>query len=359
MDTVEPTTTEVNEMTSEMLNLVQAIFDKYVVFPNDEARDATVLWAAHTHVATAFESTPRLAVLSAEPGSGKSRVLELLQELVPSPMCAVYLHPSVIWRTIDQASPCPTILIDEADTLFGRVGSGSARAELRSILNAGHRKGATVPRCVGTQDVRRFKVFAPVALAGLGTLPETIMARAITINMKRRHKGQEVTPLRMRFAAGAFMKAKEMLGEWAIHCQSRLQIAFPEMPVQDRPADVWEPLFAIADLAGGDWHARVAKACIKLTAEEHKQTGSMGVALLNDLREVFELRYKMFTEDIIEALHRADTDTDWSDLSPRTLARVLAEYGVSPTTLREGDRVAKGYRSRDLQIPWDEYLSNG
>ena len=52
---------------------------------DDDTRVAFVLWAAHAHVADAFESTPRLALLSPEPGSGKTRAQEVLELLVPRP----------------------------------------------------------------------------------------------------------------------------------------------------------------------------------------------------------------------------------------------------------------------------------
>jgi hypothetical protein len=129
--------------TLETLEAVQRIFDDYVAFPSDEARDAVVLWTLHTHVFRAFDSTPRLSIRSTEPGSGKSRVLELLESLTPNSLNAISLTPAVLWRLMDHGQP--TILLDEVDTIFGRNGSSSAYLSLRAIINAGHRQGATVP----------------------------------------------------------------------------------------------------------------------------------------------------------------------------------------------------------------------
>ena len=61
-----------------MLDRVEAFLCRFVAFPSEDCLVAATLWAAHTHVVDAFESTPRLALLSPEPGSGKSRVLEVL-----------------------------------------------------------------------------------------------------------------------------------------------------------------------------------------------------------------------------------------------------------------------------------------
>jgi hypothetical protein len=60
------------------------------------------------------------------------------------------------------------------------------------------------------------------------------------------------------------------------------------LPAEDRAADVWEPLVAIADLAGGDWPGRARKACKALTgAADDPQDGTVGERLLADLRDIF------------------------------------------------------------------------
>lgn len=339
--------TNKSELTRDVLSEVQAIMDDYVVYPSEEARDAAVLWAAHAHVADSFESTPRLAILSNEPASGKTRVLELMEHLVPNPMAAVSVHGAVLWRTIEQENA--TLLLDETDCLFGRNGSSSARRDLRSIINAGYRKGASVRRCVGPESVKDFKVFAPVAMAGLGDLPETIMTRSIVIRMERRRGTQEIRPFRMRYASTVMACAKMSLEEWGQSVRRELSMSFPEMPVKDREADLWEPLFAIAGLAGGTWPVRCMKACIELTRKGEK--ASAPDDLLRDLHSVFNGEENVFTVDLLTRLYDLGKWTPEA-LDPRTLSRVLSEYGVGPTTVRQGERVAKGYRASDLEKLW-------
>lgn len=72
-----------------VLDEVDALLTRFVVFPSEEARHAVALWCAHAHVLDAFETTPRLAFLSPEPGSGKTRALEIVELLVPSGMLGV------------------------------------------------------------------------------------------------------------------------------------------------------------------------------------------------------------------------------------------------------------------------------
>ncbi len=341
-----------SEMTRDVLAEIQEIFDSYVIFPTPEARDAVTLWALHTHVCDVFESTPRLAVLSNEPASGKTRVLELLEHLVPNPMMATNTHAAVIWRKIDQSSRA-TIILDEIDTVFGRNGSASANQGLRSIINAGYRQGATVPRCVGSDSFKEFDVFAPVAMAGLGILPETIMTRSIVVRMKRRKGNQEIRPFRMRFARTQMACAKLALEEWSQDCCRQLGMIFPDMPVKDRQADIWEPLFAIAALAGGPWPERIKNACIEMIKDEDDQD-SAGDQLMRDLFGIFELSEhdRMFTVDMLTALYATGR---WQEdsMDPRTLSRVLGEYGITPGTVRQGDQTARGYKAADFKITWD------
>jgi hypothetical protein len=67
----------------------------------------------------AFESTPRLAFLSPEPASGKTRALEVTEPLVPRPVEAVNVTPAYLFRKVADEDGRPTILFDEIDTVFG------------------------------------------------------------------------------------------------------------------------------------------------------------------------------------------------------------------------------------------------
>ena len=158
----------------------------------------------------------------------------------------------------DDAGPV-TVLLDECDAIWKRKGDESAEA-VRSIINAGHRKGATVGRVEMNSEAKlqRFPVYAPAALAAKGDpLPDTIMSRAIVIHMRRRAPDQEVRRYRERIARPEGEALRGKIAAWAASVAAKVGDPWPELPpgVDDRPADVWEPLIAIADLAGGDWPA--------------------------------------------------------------------------------------------------------
>ena len=104
---------------AEILDAVHAFLGRFVIYPSKEAHDAHVLWIAHTHVMEAWESTPRIAFLSPEPASGKTRALEVAELLVPNPVEAINVSPAYLFRKVGGEDGLPTVLFDEIDTIFG------------------------------------------------------------------------------------------------------------------------------------------------------------------------------------------------------------------------------------------------
>jgi hypothetical protein len=88
-----------------------AFIARFCVLPVEHAYTAATLWAAHAWTLDAFDSTPRLAFLSPEPGSGKTRALEVITLLVPSPMHAVNATPAALFRSVSNPDTRRTILL--------------------------------------------------------------------------------------------------------------------------------------------------------------------------------------------------------------------------------------------------------
>ena len=161
-----------------VLTHVRGFIKRFCSFPDEHALTAVTLWAAHAHMARHFHTTPRLALISPEPGSGKTRVLEVLDLLVSKSMFCLSASPAAIFRTL--AKGPITLLVDECDTIFTRRGRDDANEDLCALLNSGYKRGATIPRCVGPKhDVQNFSVYCATALAGIGDLPDTIMTRSV------------------------------------------------------------------------------------------------------------------------------------------------------------------------------------
>ena len=188
---------------AQLLDAVTEHVGRYVAFPTEHALHAVVLWAVHADALDAFESTPRLALVSPEKQSAKTRTLEVLEDLVPNPMHLANTTAAALFRQV--AADRPTLLMDEADTYLGPH-VARQHEELRGFVNAGHRRGAQAYRCVGEPTkmrVEAFPAFAALALAAIGDLPDTVINRAVVVRMKRRRRDQHVEQYRARPRAPA------------------------------------------------------------------------------------------------------------------------------------------------------------
>lgn len=349
----------------EVLDDVHAFLGRYIAYPSDAAHVAHTLWIAHTHLMDCWESTPRIAFLSPEPGSGKTRALEASELLVPRPVQAVNTTSAYLFRKVSDEDGAPTLLYDEIDTVFGPKAKDNE--DIRGMLNAGHRRGAVAGRCVVRGKIvmtEELPAYCAVALAGIGDLPDTILTRSIVVPMRRRAPDEQVEPYRRREVAPVAEKLYDRLAGWCETARHLCDGAWPDMPdgIADRAADVWEALLAVADAAGGDWPNRARVAAVALVALSMGRTPSLGVRLLSDLRTVFGDRDAMSTEEILTALHDLD-EAPWADLkgkplAARGLASRLRQYEVHSKTVRIGESTPKGYTREDLHDPWARYLES-
>ena len=349
---------------SELLDELDQLLSRYVAFPNPECRHAVVLWVLHCHALDAFESTPRLALLSPEKGSGKTRTLEVLSLVVPTPMHAVNMSAAALYRVV--ADRQPTLLLDEADTYLGTM-VAKQHEDIRGLINAGHRRGAMTYRGeVSGKAVRvvEFPAFAACALAGIGDLPDTILDRSVIVAMKRRAPNEHVEAFRERLARPQADELRERLAAWAARHLAALEDAWPIMPetIIDRAADVWEPLVAIADAAGGDWPERARHSAVTLNNARAERDPSLGVQLLADCRRLFTATNsdRLTTEALVDALINLD-ESPWGDLrgkslDARGLARRLKKYDVRPGNHRFPEGILRGYRLEDMHDAWQRYL---
>lgn len=346
-----------------LLDKVYAFLCRFVQHPSEAARVAHTLWTVHTHAMEAFDSTPRLAFLSPEPASGKTRGLEATEPLVPRPIEAVNVTAPYLFRKVGADAGRPTILYDEIDTVFGPKAKDNE--EVRGLLNAGHRKGAVAGRCVlkGKKvETEEIPAYCAVALAGLGGLPDTILTRSIVIRMRRRAPDEEVEQWRRRIHARQGHEIRDQIELWAASAIGDVIETWPEMPpeITDRDADMWESLFVVADVAGGSWPKRAREAAKELVKQSKQSSPSLGVGLLSDLRDVFGDADKMPTVDILHALH-AKEDAPWGDMRGKplgniALARLLKPCDIKPKVLNINGKSHRGYSKQDFHDAWKRYL---
>jgi hypothetical protein len=259
----------------------------------------------------------------------------------------------------------PTLLIDETDTFI------KGNDELRGILNSGHtRATAFVIRCrADNNEPRCFSTWAAIALAGIGTLPATLADRSIEIKLKRQTQTEKAQRLDRNACTVLGLLARQ-IARWTSDHKAALQNADPELPaaLDDRAADNWRPLLALADLAGGAWPRR-SRAAAQALSRTRNDDG-IAVAVLAALKSLFAARHtnRLGSRRIVEAL-TADRTARWVEsnrgkpLSEAQLARLLRSFEIYPTSLGRD----RGYYLAHCQdafaryLPWnhlDETLNN-
>jgi hypothetical protein len=341
-------------------------FVRRFIFLDEDQTIAVALWIIHTHAFDALGITPYLSITSAEKRSGKTHLLELLNLLVAKPWMSGDVTAATLVRKIDQQRP--TLLLDESDATFK---GGSEYAEtLRGVLNTGFRSSGTFSRCVGASatslTVKDFSTFCAKAIAGIGTLPDTVADRSILIRMKRKAPHEQVERWRERKVPLESEGLRDRIARWAEEHDEHLaglDLA-PLDELSDRAADVWEPLLGIAYVAGEDSFRRARKAAIALSGRRRGDDGSHGVRLLADIRMVFDQGgvLKLMSATLVEALNGIE-ESPWAEwqgkpLTKNGLARLLKPHEIRPHTIRLGDATGKGYSREQFEEAWIRFVGS-
>ena len=313
--------------------------------------------AAHLSCSIASGFRRGSAITSPEKGCGKTTLLDVLSRLVMRPLSTANVTASAIFRVVEMQRP--TLLIDEADTFL------SENEELRGILNSGHRQGGSVIRTVGEDFEPRSS--RPIRLAPLrlsaSCRPRWRIARCRSTcagavpDEPLRHSGL-TAPSRSTNS-----RAKRHGG------QRTMQIMFgvrtPTCPagVFNRAADNWRPLLAIADAAGGEWPTRARRAAAILAAARATMTSpsaspcspisapsSLSAARTGFRPPNWSRRWSP---------SRGALGREWKAgkaITANGLARLLAPFGSSPSTIRTGDGTPKGYLLAQFEDAFARYL---
>lgn len=365
---------------AEVLDATQEFICSYVVLGRHEAVAAT-LWVGHTYVLDALDATGYLEIRSPVRRCGKTTLLSVLSLLVPRPWTTVEPSEAVFYRRI--AANQPTILLDEADAIFNK--KSESTEGLRACLNAGNQRGMKVPRCQPPRmDIVEFEVFCAKALAGIGGLPATITDRSIPVEMRRKGSGDRVERFRTRKARELAAPLVAELTRWGEGACDRVERELarveqladeggPLASLDDRAWEqAWEPLVAVASLAGKEWLDKAIAAAVHLSGSRDDELDT-GVNLLADIRVVFDgvpERESLATYELLDALLLLEESPwrDWwsdprsedvkpSKAAPRKLARTLKPFGIKRADVwMPSDASRKGYRLDDFRDAWGRYL---
>jgi hypothetical protein len=305
--------------------------------------------------------SPLLLLMSPVKRCGKSTVLLLLQMLVRRPFLALKATAAVIYRVID--ARCPTLLLDEADQYM------KSDSAIAAVLNGGHnRHTAKVVICDGdNHEPREFSAWGPKAIASIKPLDDTTMDRSIVIPMRRRLKGEQVARFRADRPA-IFAPLRRQCRRWADDNLVVLRDVDPEPPdwLNDRAADNWRTLLAIAVVAG--WRDDAEEALAALVPQKADDDEDYGVSALRDVKVVFTRRGATVLASTFIMRELNDLpESPWADwnrgngLSQKALANLLRPFGVRPDRVEPttGDATGKrvrGYKRAWFEDAWARYL---
>jgi putative DNA primase/helicase len=352
---------------AKLLDEIAAAIRRHVVM-FDHFRDLCSLWVVHCFLIYLFLVSPRLGIRSPTKQCGKTTLLDVLSRLVPRPLPTANVTSAAIFRVIEAYRP--TLLIDEADTFLYN------NDDLRGILN-GNRKGSTVLRTVGDDhEPRAFAIFAACAIALIGSLPDTLHDRAITIDLLRRRPNETIEPFRPDRADYLDALARKA-ARWAQDRADRIAERDPKMPpgVINRAADNLRPLLAIADEAGGEWPERARKAAEMSRSAEGDEASRLEL-LLGDVRDIRDEKNveQIPSSDLVQALVDlvgrpwAEMGKSRKPLTQAKLARMLTGPGfkIAPkqilvlhkggVTGQEIQKQVRGYVFADFEDAFDRYV---
>ena len=357
----EKTEANAGATTAALLRQCQEWILRYIVV-SDEQAIILAAWLLHTHVFEAAETTPYIHITAPEKSCGKSRLMEAMEQLAATPIRSGGMTAAALVRTIEAKKP--TIFLDEMDAQLG--GDKEYAETIRGILNEGFRRGGVFYKCVGQNfDLKAFNVYGAKCFAGIGALPDTVASRSIAIEMRRKLPGARVEAFRQRAVQAAAAPIKSALEKWAAGGAVSLLREIEPDPVEslsDRQNDIAEPLLCIAQLAGDEWLRRLTTALKNVFKISSIDEGSIGAALLQDIRTIFEQRgtVQIPSKEVVTLLCEIEGRpwADWNHgkgLSTNNLARQLKKFGIYPLTIRVGDDTAKGYRRTDFDDAWARY----
>jgi hypothetical protein len=131
-------------------------------------------------------------------------------------------------------------------------------------------------------------VFAPIVLAGIGSLPGALHDRSIVIRLVRAKPGKVKVGSDSR-RTEAETRFCRKVARWCADHAELIEERDPILPggAFNRLADNWRPLLGIAKVAGGDWPSRAAEAFAKLTGTDDLDAHGIRTLLLADIAAVF------------------------------------------------------------------------
>lgn len=365
-------------MYSKLLRDLQAYLERYVAFQNPDYSFAAALWACGTHLfprpkqdvegnytipVVTFDAYPYLVITSDTKRSGKTRFSEVEGNLCARARNYTGAKEANIYRAI--RNDCPTMINDEAELL-----AGEGQNVLTAVLNAGYRRGQTVPRSRG-EEIIEWPLYCPKMFVLIGDVRDTLRDRSIIIRMRRAEPKERFVFEKAR-AEGAELHAqlvvimeKERQRVSDIYA-GHAGITF----LSDRDEEIWLPLFALCEAMAPERVEELKRVAVDMATEKTApkrryvnllESGAEADAddteysrkLLRDMGAIYRRGEKgLFTRDVLPRLYEL-TVAPWrkyrgAGLTDINLADMLSRFGLAPKLLKIKGVAARGYKRADV-----------
>ena len=328
-------------------------------------RRAVALLITLTYLHDAVDILPILLVTSPEEECGKSTLLKFVLFLSNRPLPASNISASAIFRTIE--AHCPTLILDEADSYL------QENEEMRGVINSGHeREFAYVIRNVslpnGELIPSEFSTWCPKAIAMIGLPKRTILSRSVHIRLGRKPKNVKTEKLKKKHYQ-EFDDLRRKISRLANQIRGHVKV-YEDQSLDNRAGDNWEPLFAIANAAGGEWLKETKLAAQRMCRKDAQEMKSFGRYLLESLDRIIKAEReklklppdeKIFlkTLDLVKQLNR-DDEAPWKDskfgmLTARGLSKGLGGFEIKSKKEGSGQDRGMGYWSDDIEREIQKY----
>ena len=343
--------------TLALLSELETQFRRYIIVHREPVAVAITLWICFAWCHEIATYSPILVIQGGDTATAKTTASKVIALLTPRAYVVAEPRGATLYRLVDRYHP--TLIVDDADRLLPR------RPDLAHIVNVSWTRGTTIPRVDARGDIHHYDPFCPKVLNGIGLtahLDRATQTRCITAELLPKLASEKVANFRHAIRDEHFLTLRRKLARWAADNMSVLANADPAMPeaLGDRQQMNWELLFAIADLAGGDWPAKARAAATKLARERDEP--SQGKRLLAAFRSLFGEHGALLTSRQVEQLLTADGDSEWANykghpINKWEIASLLRPYGISPDVIHPRGRAAdRGYDMRQFETVFRHYL---
>jgi hypothetical protein len=333
-------------------------FAKHLDLPADTAGGTVAVlacWTVLTYIHPVFDSVPYLGIAGTL-GSGKTRVLDLLEQVVFRPFATSSLSNSVLFRHLNTFGG--TMLIDEGEQFGSR---SPAVNEIFNSLLAGYKRGKTVSRSTPTADgdyePHQFCVAGPKAIACIGEMIPALVSRAVPIPMIRALPTSQKIRLRIDESKAEWAALRDGLhamsmnfgAEW-LELPEKKDVC-PEM--HGRNYELWQPLLAIADWL--DRHGATGlredlrnHAIRTIEAGREVATPAEDEVVLRAIARLVEGQRGATAKEILERA-TGDEPSLFKNWSAKRVANCLRRYGLGSRKTR-GSHVFEPSRGELLRV---------